>query len=69
MMACHETPEGNEQPCIGWLHLHLHEGNNIGLRLAVFEGYISADYELDGEQHPDFESTLPLVGPRANLGE
>lgn len=59
MMACHETAVGKELPCVGWLHNQLGVGNNIGLRLAVSAGRISARYELAGEQHERFEETLP----------
>ena len=56
VMACHET---EDIPCIGWLDHQLNEGNNIGLRMRVASGKISADYELVGEQHKRFEDTLP----------
>jgi hypothetical protein len=55
-MACHET---HEEPCVGWLAHQLGPGNNLGLRLAVSRGQISADVVVDGDQHPNFESTLP----------
>ncbi len=58
-MACHESHAGREKPCVGWLHQQLGVGNNIGLRLAVFSGRISADYETVGEQHERIEDTLP----------
>ena len=59
VFACHETKAGKELPCVGWLANQLGPGNNIGLRLAVATGRISADFELDGEQHERFEDTLP----------
>ena len=59
MMACHETPRGAELPCVGWLMNQLGPGNNLGLRLAVRSGRVSADVELVGEQHQRFEDTLP----------
>jgi hypothetical protein len=59
IFACHETPVGREKPCVGWLANQLGPGNNIGLRLAVCFGRISADYELVGEQHERLEDTLP----------
>jgi hypothetical protein len=58
VMACHLTPIGDEKPCIGWLH-NQNEASNLGLRLAIHEGLISLDYELDGPQHATFEDTLP----------
>lgn len=59
MMACHETPVNQEQPCIGWLHNQLGRGNNIALRLHVMNHRDLGDFELDGEQHDSFEDTLP----------
>lgn len=58
-MACHETQVGKELPCVGWLDHQLGVGNNLTLRYAVFQGRISADYELDGEQHESLSATLP----------
>jgi hypothetical protein len=59
MMACHETPVGKEQPCVGWLNHQLGVGNNIGLRLAVMRDRTLASFEVDGPQHQTFEATLP----------
>ena len=59
IMACHETPTGDEVPCAGWLANQLGEGNNLQLRLAAAFGRIDADVELVGEQHETFEGTLP----------
>lgn len=59
VMACHETQLGKELPCVGWLDNQLNEGNNLALRIAVFQRRVSADYELDGPQHTCFEDTLP----------
>lgn len=59
LMACHETPVGKELPCVGWLMNQLTVGNNIGLRLAVLRGRVSANIETVGEQHERFEDTLP----------
>jgi hypothetical protein len=64
MMACHETKVGKELPCVGWLAHQLGPGNNIGLRLAVSCGRVSADFELVGEQHDSLEATLPSVQKR-----
>lgn len=58
MMACHETPEGKEQPCVGWLANQLGPGNNIALRLATLQRPELGDFELDGEQHERFEDTI-----------
>lgn len=59
MMACHETIEGKELPCVGWLAHQLGPGNNIALRMAAMTGQIDTNFELDGEQHERFEDTLP----------
>lgn len=59
MMACHETPDGAESPCVGWMHHQLNEGNNIALRLAAVQGRVQTDYELRGPQHESFQDTLP----------
>lgn len=59
IMACHESPNGREKPCVGWLSNQLGPGNNIPLRLAVALGKIDADFKLVGEQHETLEETLP----------
>jgi len=59
MMACHETPVGEEMPCVGWLMNQLGPGNNLALRLRVITGSVDANVELDGPQHQRFEDTLP----------
>lgn len=58
MMACHYSKPGEEFACAGWLHNQLGSGNNIAVRLAVLAGRLPAP-TIDGEQHPDFDSTLP----------
>lgn len=57
MMACHETPVGREQPCIGWLSNQLGPGNNIALRVRVSFGEFG-DFETVGKQHERFEDTM-----------
>lgn len=59
IMACHET---HKAPCVGWLANQLGRGNNIGLRLAVISGRVSANVRTVGEQHERFEDTLPDRG-------
>ena len=59
VMACHESPVGDEQPCVGWLVHQLGRGNNIALRLQSLDGRY-AGLMLDGEQHETFEATLGL---------
>lgn len=58
-MACHETPQGKELPCVGWLVNQLGPGNNIGLRFAVATGRIDGNVRTVGPQHERFEDTLP----------
>lgn len=58
IMACHESKEGAEFPCVGWMAHELGPGNNIGLRIAAAAGRIDTDFELVGDQHPSLESTL-----------
>lgn len=59
VMACHESPVGDETPCIGWLMNQLGPGNNIALRLAVRKIGNMGEVQLVGEQHSCFEDTLP----------
>lgn len=59
VMACHETPVGNEIPCVGWLVHQLGPGNNLALRIAVAVGRIDGNVQTVGPQHKRFEDTLP----------
>ena len=59
MMACHDTPVGDEKACVGWLAHQLGPGNNIGLRLRVVHDRELGNFETVGEQHETFEDTLP----------
>jgi hypothetical protein len=65
MMACHETPGGREQPCVGWLAHQLGPGNNIGLRLWASKN-LKRRLKLAGEQHECFEDTLPDAEPEGS---
>jgi hypothetical protein len=58
IMACHYSRLGEEYPCAGWLANQLGPGNNIAVRLAVMLGRMPIP-EVDGDQHPTFEATLP----------
>lgn len=58
IITCHEYPAGEEIPCVGWIDNQLRAGNNMMLNLIVEGGFLSADYELDGEQHVRFEDTM-----------
>jgi hypothetical protein len=62
-MACHESLEGAEEPCVGWLVNQLGPGNNLLLRLQVMRGTIDADVELDGPQFETFGDTVPVRKP------
>jgi hypothetical protein len=57
MMACHETTDGEERPCVGWLHNQLGVGNNIALRMKARTGCFGK-LILVGPQHNTFEETL-----------
>jgi len=57
LMACHEAPINHEQPCVGWLHHQLGEGNNIALRLRNLRRPFG-NLILDGPQCASFEETL-----------
>lgn len=59
VMGCHETPNGRELPCVGWLVNQLGPGNNLTLRLRAMQGAIDANVRTVGEQHERFEDTLP----------
>ena len=55
-MACHETDEAH---CVGWLMNQLGPGNNIPLRIAMFDCTNLDKVKLIGPQHERFEDTLP----------
>jgi hypothetical protein len=57
MMACHDSPKGEERPCVGWVIHQLGPGNNIALRLRAITGEFK-DYRVEGPQHKWFEDTL-----------
>lgn len=48
-MACHESPPGNEQYCVGWVANQLGPGNNIGLRIRAMDGRFR-NLRTDGPQ-------------------
>lgn len=56
IMACHET---HDTHCVGWLYHQLGEGNNIPLRLQMLSCTNLDRLKIVGEQHEDFEDTLP----------
>jgi hypothetical protein len=56
-MACHESPVGAEQACVGWLAHQLGPGHNLALRMLACDGRFG-DVRTDGPQHARFEDTL-----------
>ena len=58
VMACHESPVGDETECIGWLVNQMGSGNNIALRILMMK-YDLSRVEVFGDQHQTFEETLP----------
>lgn len=60
MMACHESPVGSEQACVGWLYHQLGPGNNLRLRLIASSGlFADVQWPEPETQHETFEDTLP----------
>ena len=65
VMACHESKQGDQYACVGWIVNQLGPGNNIGLRLAVIRGRLDpSKLVLDGEQH---ETIYEMVATARNL--
>lgn len=59
IMACHESKEGRDFACVGWLVHQLGDGNNIPLRLAAVTGRLPADQlEVYGEQYESLEKMI-----------
>lgn len=50
IMACHESREGSEYACVGWLDYQLGPGNNIALRMMASRHKLGR-LTLDGPQH------------------
>lgn len=59
VMACHADGGKNNIPCVGWLVNQLGPGNNIRLRMKLFNDPKAAKLQVVGPQHPNFESTIP----------
>ena len=57
-MACHESPEGAEQPCVGWLANQLGPGNNLAVRIMSARGEFG-EVKTVGPQHETLDETLP----------
>ena len=58
-MACHDSPVGKEDYCIGWVNNQLGVGNNIMLRMKMIFCTNRKDVKVFGKQHQKFEDTLP----------
>lgn len=56
LMACHESHSAH---CVGWVHNQLGAGNNVRLRMEMLSCENLHKIRLRGEQHPNFEGTLP----------
>jgi hypothetical protein len=56
-MACHESRNGAEYACVGWVANQLGPGNNIALRLLATDGRF-AKLRTIGPQHQRLEDTL-----------
>ncbi len=59
VMACHHSNGSDEMYCVGWLNHQLGVGNNIGLRIRMMKCENIRDIKVVGEQHLNFEDTLP----------
>lgn len=57
-MACHNSTDGNEFECVGWLYNQLNQGNNIALRLRMRDYENAKDIQVDGEQKASFAETF-----------
>jgi hypothetical protein len=57
-MACHESKEGDDYFCVGWLVNQLGEGNNILLRLAMLNYSNASELEVYGQQYSNFKDSL-----------
>ena len=56
VMSCHDS---GDSYCIGWLNNQLGAGNNILLRIQMMNCENVDQIVLDGEQHSNFQDTLP----------
>ncbi len=56
VMACHETHDSH---CIGWLVNQLGPGNNLAMRFKMMNCTNGQDIETVGDQHEEFEETIP----------
>ncbi len=56
-MGCHNSTDGNDLECIGWLN-NQRNSNNLGLRMMMMRCRNVREIEVVGEQHLTFEETL-----------
>lgn len=56
-MACHESPVGREELCVGWVMHQLGPGNNLMLRFIGLDGRFDR-YRTVGEQCESLEETI-----------
>ncbi len=59
IMACHHSDGTDEMYCVGWVYNQMRDGNNIGLRLKMFNCTNYKELKVKGQQHKTFEDTLP----------
>lgn len=57
IMACHNSSDGHEYECIGWLYNQLGRGNHIPLRMMISCSN-AKDIEVDGQQKDSFKDTF-----------
>jgi len=60
-MACHDSYEGKEFHCVGWINNQVGRGNNINLRMQMFKWENAGDIEVVGKQHETFDDTLKIL--------
>jgi Family of unknown function (DUF6283) len=58
MMACHNSSEGNDLECVGWLYNQCGVGNNIPLRIRLVQTINAKNIQVFGEQHKTFDATF-----------
>jgi hypothetical protein len=56
-MGCHNSSDGNDLECIGWLN-NQRNSNNLGLRMMMISCKNAGKIKVVGKQHLTFEETL-----------
>lgn len=59
MFACHQTHEGAELPCAGWLAMVGHRHPNV--RLALIQGHLPAEALRPGPDWPTLHDSYDDV--------